>query len=239
LISPILVRILEEAKKWGEAGETFRVGFDLDSTLFEVTERNQRILEEFVESEHLENYPHIKKLLKEVRMQLSDHGLGMAIRRHYGDNLKDEKVKEQLIEYWKARFFTDEYLDIDTPFEGSVEYVRELHNLGTHIFYLTGRDVVRMGKGTPRQLTKWKFPHEEARAQLIMKPQKGLDDARFKTDQLKGLGKVDWFFENEPQIIHLVEEEIPEVKIVFFESSHSGKKDPKSEWLTIRSYKRT
>ncbi len=72
-----------------------------------------------------------------------------------------------------------------------------------------------------------------------MKPQKGLDDARFKTDQLKALGQVDWFFENEPQIIHLIEAEIPELKIVFFESSHSGKADPKSDWITIKSFKRS
>lgn len=235
--TPVLVRILEEAKNRSSAGETFRVVFDLDSTLFEVTERNQRILEEFVESEHLENYPHIKKLLKEVRMQLSDHGLGMAIRRHHGD-LQDDTVKEQLIEYWKQRFFTDEYLDIDTPFEGAPEYVQELHKLGAHIYYLTGRDVVRMGKGTPRQLNKWKFPHQVERAQLIMKPEKGLDDARFKTDQLKKLGRVDWFFENEPQIIHLVEQEIPDLRIVFIESSHSGKANPKSDWITIKSFKR-
>jgi hypothetical protein len=235
--SPVLVRILEEAKNRMSSGEIFRVGFDLDSTLFEVTERNQKILEEFIESEHLENYPNIKILLKEVRMQLADHGLGMAIRRHHGD-LQDESVKSQLIEYWKQRFFTNEYLDIDTPFEGAPEYVRELHSLGADIFYLTGRDVVRMGKGTPRQLIKWNFPYDIERAKLIMKPQKGLDDARFKTDQLKALGHVDWFFENEPQIIHLVEAEIPELKIVFFESSHSGKADPKSEWITIKSFKR-
>lgn len=233
----ILIHVLSETRQRIQSGEPQTLVFDLDSTLFDVTERNQRILREFIASEHLESHPELRESFKRVQMQLTDHGLESAVRRA-GVEFHNEELKQKLILFWRERFFSDSYLESDHCFPGAAEYVRELHSLGASICYLTGRDRIRMGVGTPKQLLQWKFPFNEARTQLIMKPQKGMDDALFKVEELKKLKNVNWFFENEPKIIHLTELELPQIKIIFFESSHSGKAAPKEQWTRIKSYKR-
>jgi hypothetical protein len=179
----------------------------------------------------------MRAVLKNVRMQLSDHGLESAVRRA-GIEFHDEELKKKLIHFWRDRFFTDEYLETDRPFVGASEYVQELHALGAHIYYLTGRDWIRMGLGTPRELLRWKFPLNCERAELLMKPRKGLDDAEFKASELFRIKNATWFFENEPIIIHYVESKMPQLNIVYMESSHSGKADPKDDWLKIKNFGR-
>lgn len=234
----VLIEILNETRQAQKAGASLAIVFDLDSTLFNVTARNQKILDEFIDSEHLEVHHHeLKASLKTVELKVIDHGLDKALRRS-GIDVTDEALRNKLIHFWRERFFSDAYLELDRPFEGAAEYVRDLHDLGSQIYYLTGRDWIRMGTGTPRELLRWGFPVNEDRAKLIMKPQKGLDDADFKVAELQKLPQVHWLFENEPKIIHAVEEALPNLKIVFFDSSHSGKAEPKSHWVSIQHFKR-
>jgi hypothetical protein len=234
---PILLQILTETRNRVAQGENQTVVFDLDSTLFEVTARNQRILHEFIESEHLSEHGEMRTILKKVQMQLSDHGLESAVRRA-GIEFHDDQLKQKLILFWRERFFSDEYLETDQPFAGAPEYVQELYELGAHIYYLTGRDHLRMGVGTPRELLRWKFPLNVVRTKLLMKPQKGLDDSQFKASELEKISSARWFFENEPNIIHFVEAKLPLLNIVYMESSHSGKANPKSDWHKIKSFVR-
>jgi hypothetical protein len=63
-----------------------------------------------------------------------------------------------------------------------------------------------------------------------LKPQKGLNDAKFKSDWFADLpsekyGKI-WFFENEPVNVNLVKLQHQHVEIVFLDSTHSGKEQP-------------
>lgn len=233
---PILQSVLEETKNRINRGLPQNIVFDLDSTLFDVTRRSQTILEEFIESEHLDDSNPLKQQLRLVKMELRDHGLEPAMKRS-GIVMVDESLRKKLIEFWRARFFSDKYLELDVPFEGASEYVNRLYDLGAFIYYLTGRDWIRMGEGTPRELLRWNFPLDKERVKLIMKPQKGQEDAEFKLLELQKLEAVHWFFENEPKIIHRVEASLPNLRIVFFDSSHSGKAHPKPEWLSIKGYR--
>jgi len=237
LSKSILTGILQETFDRVGRGESQVIVFDLDSTLFEVTPRSQQILQEFIDSHHFEDLHEMKSALQTVRLQSSDHGLESAVRRA-GIEFRNEELRQQLIQFWRERFFSNEYLTLDRPFEGAVEFVQELYRRGAHIKYLTGRDRVRMGEGTPRQLQTWQFPVHMERTELIMKPVKGLDDSEFKLEEIKRLGNVTWFFENEPKIIRRVESELPNLNIVFFRSSHSGKAEPREEWLSIHHFKR-
>jgi hypothetical protein len=59
-----------------------------------------------------------------------------------------------------------------------------------------------MGRGSAEVLLKWEFPLNGRTAELVLKPQAGLNDAKFKTDWFRALPfeayeKI-WFFENEP-----------------------------------------
>src|SRR5262249_8146017 len=130
----------------------------------------------------------------------------------------------------------------DTPHEGAVEYVNQLHKLGAKIVYLTGRDVHRMETGSLASLKKWNFPTDPPNAALVLKPHKDHDDAEFKRDhfnQIENKQHPIWFFENEPHNIQLLLKDSPHVKIVYYDSVHSGKSEPPVGLPVIKDFKYT
>jgi hypothetical protein len=72
---------------------------------------------------------------------------------------------------------------------------------------------------------------------VMMKPSDHDSDENFKEMRLREMTsryeKI-WFFENEPVIIHQVRKALPDVRIVFIDSTHSGKADPPTDLLTLR-----
>mgnify|MGYP003611384216 CR=1 FL=1 len=76
-----------------------------------------------------------------------------------------------------------------------------------------------MGLGSVEVLKKWNFPLH-SRAQLVLKPEKGMDDARFKSD---------WFAQVPPNAYQ---------KIWFFESTHSGKAPSPQHLPTLTHFQR-
>lgn len=220
-----LVKILKDAQEISKKNMQSLAVFDLDSTLFDVSPRLLKIIHDFAElPSTLERFPEAAKILKTVQTQRSDWGIKQALIRAGLDHQHPE-FHEHIRNYWEQSFFSNHYLQFDQPFEGAVEFVNEIKNAGARIVYLTGRDIERMGEGSVQTLHQWGFPILDPQAELVLKPKKGMDDARFKSDwflQTKDFTKV-WFFENEPVNIHLVRKEHPEVEILFFHSTHSGK----------------
>ena len=200
--------------------------FDLDSTLFHVNPRNLAVLRAFAETPtYKTKYPEAVEILAEVKTLAETYHIREQIH-HLGLGDQEKSFYEELFEFWKKRFFSDDFLDFDEPYPGAVQFTQELYKNGVHIMYLTGRDVGRMRIGTERSLTRWGFPFGKPNVELVLKPHRSMDDAEFKADYLSELREDHapvWFFENEPQNIHLVEKKAPHVKIIFFESVHSGK----------------
>ncbi|MGE3975581.1 MAG: HAD family hydrolase [Bdellovibrionales bacterium] len=212
---------MKEAKVAALDGRAIRAVFDLDSTIFEVAPRSQQILKEFLETrpQYAQYEPYFDRLAL-VEVQPTDWGLRTAMERHGLMDLP-EHLRRILIQFWRERFFSHSYLQLDHPYEGAVEFVQKLQQVGSKIYYLTGRDEFRMGQGTRDVLKKWDLPVEENGATLIMKERSGLDDAEFKTNALKKIDGTIWFFENEPANILPVLEQCPHVQVVFFDSTHS------------------
>lgn len=226
LLRQILVKI-EEFKNHGQ--QTLAV-FDLDSTLFDVSPRVERILLEFAEHPtHRTQFPEQIQLLKDIRTHRKDWGFQNALVRAGLDGHHPE-FQEAVREFWYQRFFSNDYLQYDLPYDGAVEYVNTVANLGAEVAYLTGRDVQRMGAGSALTLKHWGFPLDDIQTRLILKPHMSLDDAEFKTGWFAGLPTNQyadvWFFENEPVNIHHLRQQQPQVKVVFFESTHAGKATP-------------
>ncbi len=222
------------------AGQAPLVYFDLDSTLFNVKPRLKKIMREFG---HLETtaskYPSASQTLKVVEeisesYHLHDH------MKHFGLENQPMEFYKELYNYWMENFFHSDYLLEDVPNEGAVEYVNELYGLGARIVYLTGRDKHRMEEGSILSLKKWKFPMNETNAVLVLKPHKDHDDAEFKRDHFNAIQDRRhpiWFFENEPHNIHLLLKDSPHVKIVFFDSVHSGKSEPPAGLPVVTNFK--
>lgn len=208
--------------------------FDLDSTLFNVSHRTQSILRSLAEHpEFLEDYPEEAVLLKKIEISDRDWGIRSALER--------AKIRgtigffERIRSYWVEHFFSNGFLHVDRPYKGALEFVQELDKAGAHIQYLTGRDQERMGEGSLASLKQWGFPlHDDA--DLILKPDKSMDDAEFKKDYFLKIHEEHenlWLFENEPRIIHLIRKHCPAVQIVFMDSVHSGRALPPSDLPVI------
>ena len=249
----ILDQILNRVTELQASGRISLCVFDLDSTLFNVTGRNRRIIRAFAALEHVqEKYPEQAALLNRARFQETDWGIREALMREGLQGTPEFFL--EIREFWSQHFFSNNYLGEDRPYDGAVEYVQELHQAGCQIAYLTGRDEPRMGQGTRNSLKYWKFPDESKGCRLILKPHQKLDDAEFKAQVIQTLAEPEnefeeenangnkfdsiWFFENEPINIYFVAKHIPSVQIIFFDSTHSRRAEPPLHLPTIQSYRR-
>jgi hypothetical protein len=211
--------------------------FDLDSTLYNVSHRTQKIIENFSkEPDIASRFPDEVARLTEIRISHRDWGMKEAFLR--ASFQAPEAFAKSIRDYWNQHFFSSSLLHEDKPYTGAVEYVNGLHRAGAEVWYLTGRDARNMREGTIRSLAQWNFPVANLDERLIMKPFKGShEDEDFKDIQIRDLKakapKV-WFFENEPVIIHKVRATSPDVQIVWVDTTHSRKASPPEGLPVVR-----
>ncbi len=214
--------------------------FDLDSTLFDVHPRVQRVIEDFANHPSMRTkFPEAVQMMVKAKTERRDWGLKAAVLRA-GLGSASEEFHQELKSFWLEKFFSNSYLQYDVPYDGAVQYVQALWKTGAHIAYLTGRDIHRMGQGSVEVLKKWQLPIEVPRTELILKPEKGMDDAHFKTDWFSNIEpnkfqKI-WFFENEPVNIHALRAKLPQIEVIFFDSTHSGKAEAPIDLPMIEHY---
>lgn len=216
------------------------VVFDLDSTLFDVAPRLEKVLID-IASEPLiiQKFPNVIPHFKNIKTEQRDWGFVEVLKRAGVDHDHHDLFKT-VKEFWIEKFFSNEYIHYDKPYLGSVEFVQKIDQLGIPIVYLTGRDVKRMARGSREVLLKWNFPLDDKNSRLVLKPEKSMDDALFKRDWIHNYisesKKSLFLFENEPVNINLVARELPKVELVFFDSTHSRKETPPDEVFTLVHY---
>jgi hypothetical protein len=208
------------------------VVFDLDSTLFDVSRRSFEILKEWLTHSETEAFGETRSKLSdldpgEMRYSLEDVWEIKKIpleQPPYDHHLKHAK------QFWRKRFFGNDYLKHDEPTPGAVAFVNELYKMGAMIVYLTGRDVPQMAFGTYDQLKMHGLPIEMERTRLILKPKRHIDDLAFKSGAAKTImefGKVIASFENEPKnLIAMSEAFSKETMNVFIETVSSDHPAP-------------
>ncbi|MCB0370896.1 MAG: HAD family hydrolase [Bdellovibrionales bacterium] len=216
------------------------VVFDLDSTLFDVSPRLEKVLMDIsLTKDFINRFPEVNSYFRNIKTLRNDWGFIKVLRRAGVDHDHFE-LFDYVRQEWIKLFFSNEYIHYDIPYEGASFFVRQLHEAGVNIAYLTGRDVARMEIGSREVLKKWDFPLDEPKVELVLKPHKEMDDAKFKSDWFKMLNQSNfskiYLFENEPVNINLIQKEVPEIELVFFDSTHSGKEPPPSEIATIIHY---
>lgn len=191
--------------------------FDLDSTLFCVSPRTEKIVQEFVETKK------VLKDLKNVKFTPQDWGLKSALERHKITMSQEEFLL--LKRYWGERFFSNNYLKYDKIYDRSNDFVNLCSQKGFKIIYLTGRNEERMREGTLEQLKSWGFPLD-SEINLLMKTKDFQEDEDFKVQILKGLSQKHsniYFFENEPVIINQVLNAQLNLRTIYMDSVHSGR----------------
>ena len=200
----VLDEVVQRCRKVLEKKELPIVVFDLDSTLFNVSKRSYEILREWLAHPESQTF---SETLKEM------HGLEPAEMKYSLQDVWEKRKIPHEAEpfsthfkhaknYWRKRFFGNEYLVHDEPTPGAIQFVKNLYELGVKIVYLTGRDVPLMSFGTFDQLREAGLPIEIERTRLILKPKRYIDDLDFKSQAAKtimGWGTVVASFENEPK----------------------------------------
>lgn len=225
----MLKQILGNIQDLSRKGQKSLVVFDLDSTLFDVSPRLERILLDFAAIPlNQKRFPEQVTLLRNIKTLRTDWGIQGALTRAGLDGHHPE-FQEAVRLFWQKNFFSNHYLQFDSLYDGALEFVLAVEKAGAEIAYLTGRDVERMATGSEEVLRQWGFPITET-SKLVLKPHRSMDDAQFKTDWFieadkKGYEKI-YFFENEPVNLHHLMGFCPHVEMIFFESTHAGKAQP-------------
>ena len=234
--SQILKSILKEASQ-SNAGLAI---FDLDSTLIDVRYRVLRIFKDFV------NLKETKKKFPKAFDVISNTSSLLPNRYFIEDHLKDLSLDglgdiffKEFLDFWKQCFFSNNYLKYDHPYPGALDFVTKMKNHPVKIVYLTGRDRPRMERGTYKSLLDIGFPMSED-TQLILKPEKSMDDALYKKEVIFEFDKKHhpiWFFENEPFVVNPIFKEAPHINVIFFDSNHSQREEaPNCKIPSIKSF---
>lgn len=224
--SPRLREVLERVSDVAARGRLPICVFDLDSTLLSTAPRNLEILREFARRHALGN-PELARIA--ARMTAADMGWNVH------DDLKragvaDAALLEAVKEFWRERFFKDEYLLHDHPVPGAATFVEACHARGALVYYLTGRHVGGMEVGTVQSLRNRGFPFWRGRCVLHLKPAFEMNDRAFKDDAIADVrsykGEVVATFENEPGNANLFLAAFPDALHVLLLTIHSPDAEP-------------
>lgn len=221
-----LIEIAEHVETHA-ASSKVAVIFDLDSTLFSVSPRTQSILRELSKSEDFRTkYAAEASVLEAVEVLPTDWGVREPLSRYPISGSLEFALEVRA--FWRKHFFSSPFLDKDEIYPAADEYVRHLKALGAEIMYLTGRNEGAMKIGTLRALKRFEFPLDHE-THLMMKPSDVVSDEHYKVVALREIApRFDhiWFFENEPVTIHEVRAALPQVKIVWVDSTHARRAEP-------------
>ena len=210
---------------------------DIDSTLVTTHQRNQAILDNFVK-EFKELHPEDCEQIAQAQCEFGDYGIETSLKR-IDFNPSEQGLHQKLMQFWRDHFFTNEYLKVDLPTNGAVEWVQAIDSQNIPFIYLTARHKVSMWEGTLESLNQLGFPINEEI--LFLKDDLSKKDEEYKSHLIaniikKNSDKTIWLIDNEPVVLNQIKNDHPQVNLVWFDSVHSGKQQPPQNVTTINSF---
>lgn len=195
------------------------VVFDLDGTLMDNRPRTAVILQELAAELHREAHS-AAEILATARTEELAYLLTDSLRRL---GIEHPELLTRAESYWRARFFSNEYLKHDTAVNGAVELARACYDAGATIVYFTGRDLPFMSLGSFQSLRDLGFPIGVVGTELVCKPDAKIPDEVFKREEgprIARIGKVVAAFDNEPGNCNAFFEMCPDSDVVFVDTQH-------------------
>lgn len=214
----LLKRIVGRCTRRGALGSPVVI-FDLDGTLMDNRPRTAAIFRELGESVRTKMPAFASKLADANPSHLA-YLVADSLKKIGVDHPEFILEAEQ---FWKQRFFFDEYLKHDVAVPGAVAFARECYAAGAVLVYLTGRDLPNMGLGSWKSLRDLGFPIGVAGTELVLKPDFETPDEAFKREyipRLERVGQIIAAFDNEPANCNLVLEQNPEAESIFLDTQH-------------------
>lgn len=203
--------VLEAARVPASGDKPRAMIFDVDDTLFRTAPRSLAIVREWLATAAGSPYattagaldlPHVGYGIEPALADLGVPPAGIAAARAF----------------WAERFFSSDYLYMDTPYEGAVAYVRALREAGVVVVYLTGRwEGMRAATATALQDAGFPWDEDARSTRLVTKPTAEMDDLLYKAGEMAALlaaydviGCVD----NEPKNVNMFRELVPHAPAV-------------------------
>lgn len=186
--------------------------FDIDSTIMDTAPRNFGILEA-AEKE----FSYLAGVTEKVRHKDIGWNFSDAVHRLFP--LK-EVEKRELQEFWADRFFYDDWLDLDTPYNGVGELLNWLVRKRFRLVYLTGRDEINMKRGTIDSFRAHGLPIGEM-TEFLFKPSQAIEDLAFKQDafrKIRTMGTLVLAVENEPANANAMARHFPDALVALIDT---------------------
>lgn len=225
-------RIAEYISTWDK--KTLII-LDIDSTLVLTHPRNQAILRRFAEQHH-KDFPEETDKLRQVECKPFEYGYEAALERVELASAS-RGFSEALAQYWRAHFFTGEYLHLDEVHKGALEFVIYLHRQEIPFIYLTARYKTTMWQGTLETLKAKGFPIDAE--QLFLKPQPEDKDELFKSTligEIKQQYNRTILIDNEPKVLNRIHQDHPGVDLIFVDTCHSPNVSPPPTPYSIKDF---
>lgn len=207
---------------------------DIDSTLVLTHKRNQSILEQF-SKEAKEDFPELCSKLQQIDCRPMEYGYQQALERT-GLSLEDSDLN-LLKDYWRQKFFSNDYLHYDILHLGALEFVLLLEERQIPFVYLTGRHKPTMWEGTLKVLQNFGFPIKENI--LHLKPEPKYIDEIFKSEkiaELKNGYETVVLIDNEPKVLNQIAKDHPDVDLIFVDTCHSPNVTAPESALKIKDF---
>ncbi len=228
-MSTILHQILESVESTRAAGRLPVCVFDLDGTLLITRARSLAILKDFAE--------------RTGRRDLAEAVDGISVdEQRYGvlDPLAQRipltpEDRAAILAWWRGHFFTNAWCARDPAMAGGPEFVRACHDRGALVYYLTGRHIHGMERGTIESLVAHGFPMFGGRAMLQLKPDFETRDEPYKIDAVRMIGSLGGdvvaTFENEPGNANIFLEHFPGGSHVLVGNTHHPDAPPPADGI--------
>lgn len=195
------------------------VVFDLDGTLMDNRPRTKTILAELAAELRAEAHS-AAELIGSARIENVAYMLAETLRLIGVDH---PEIVSRAEEYWRQRFFSDDYLKHDTAVDGGVTFARACYEAGATLVYFTGRDLPLMSLGSFGSLRDLGFPIGVVGTELVCKSDAKIPDERFKREEgpkIRRIGQVVATFDNEPGNCNAFSELFPDADNVFVDTQH-------------------
>jgi hypothetical protein len=195
------------------------VVFDLDGTIMDNRPRTAVILQELAAELRRESHS-AAEMLEAARAETLAYLLTESLQKL---GVEHPELVERASNYWKQRFFSDDYLKHDIAVPGSVELAKACYDAGATIVYFTGRDLPLMALGSFQSLRDLGFPIGVVGTELVCKPDAKIPDEAFKREEgpkIARIGKVIAAFDNEPGNCNAFLEMNPDSEVVFVDTQH-------------------
>ncbi len=209
--------------------------FDLDQTLINNCPRTVAIFREF--ANHADTVLEFRDAFKNISEKHYEFSI---VKMLLNAGIDQQEVISTALKFWMRRFFSNEYLYLDTPIAGAIEYVKAVYKKGGVIVYLTARDKNNMEEGTIRSLQHIGFPLDDSQAFLFMKQdvqQYDHESKRLHLEAIEQLGSVFAVFENDPKNLRIIIERFQNAIPVFMTTGHlEGMGDPPASSIFLNDF---